>query len=243
MRPRSLSTTQNEPATRGSRGHRAKKGTVSETKRTVNASACGSAGSRSSAGRPCTTAGDVGDPGAGRVGAGVDHRAGRGYLRHVAADQVGAEEPAVVQVARLPFRENLIRLDHLPEALLRVGRFGDVRVELACEASKRALDVGFVRVARNTEDLVVVTLGRRHPRFRLARAVVGARPPPRRQERGRDRHAGKRPRAGAAPVILTPGSRPGFPGRRCPFPGGAARRANARASTPAGRRSRSRRPA
>src|SRR5262249_41273772 len=69
---------------------------------------------------------------------------------------------AVVELARLGLREDLVRLDDLAEALLRVRRVGDVRVQLAGERSERLLDLRLARVPRDAEKLVVVTLGRRH---------------------------------------------------------------------------------
>jgi hypothetical protein len=66
---------------------------------------------------------------------------------------------AVVELAPLGVREHLVRLDDLAEALLGVGRLGDVGVQLAREPAKRALDVVAARVARDAEELVIVALG------------------------------------------------------------------------------------
>ena len=68
---------------------------------------------------------------------------------------------AVVQLPGLGLREHLVRLDDLLEALVRVRRIGDVRVQLAREPPECALDLGFGRRARDAEDLVVVAT-RRH---------------------------------------------------------------------------------
>jgi hypothetical protein len=65
---------------------------------------------------------------------------------------------AVVQLASLGVRQDLIRLDDLSEAVLGVGRVRDVGMELAGEPPERTLDVVGVRVARDTEQLVVVAL-------------------------------------------------------------------------------------
>ena len=70
---------------------------------------------------------------------------------------------AVVELARLGLREHLVRLDDLAEALLRVGRVGDVGVQLARERAERLLDLALVGVARDAEQLVVVALCRCHP--------------------------------------------------------------------------------
>ena len=54
---------------------------------------------------------------------------------------------AVVELARLRLRENLVRLDDLAEPLLRVRRVGDVGMELAREPAERLLDLRLARVA------------------------------------------------------------------------------------------------
>src|SRR5206468_60201 len=60
--------------------------------------------------------------------------------REAAALEAGVAVP-VVEFARLRVREHLVRLGDLAEPLLRVGRLGDVRVQLAREPPERALDV------------------------------------------------------------------------------------------------------
>ena len=77
---------------------------------------------------------------------------------------------AVVQLAPLGVRKHLVRLDHLPEAVLGVGRIRDVGMQLARQPAKGALDVVGVCVTPDTEKLVVVAFGRRHG------AVYGAVP-------------------------------------------------------------------
>jgi hypothetical protein len=69
---------------------------------------------------------------------------------------------AVVELAPLGVREDLVGLDDLAEAVLRVRRVLDVRMQLACEAPEGALDLVGVRIPRHAEQLVVVTLGGRH---------------------------------------------------------------------------------
>ena len=66
---------------------------------------------------------------------------------------------AVVELARLGLREDLVGLGRLAEALLRLGVVGDVGVELARQPAERGLDRALVRVARDAEDLVVVARG------------------------------------------------------------------------------------
>jgi len=66
---------------------------------------------------------------------------------------------AVVELPPLRARQHLVCLDHLTEALFRVGRIGDVGMELAGETPERALDVVGARVAADAEKLVVVALG------------------------------------------------------------------------------------
>jgi hypothetical protein len=75
---------------------------------------------------------------------------------------------AVVQLARLRLRQHLVRLDDLLEALLRVGRIRDVRVQLAGEPAERPLDLGLARAAFEAEQLVVVPLRRRHQSSKTA---------------------------------------------------------------------------
>src|SRR5581483_12060849 len=79
----------------------------------------------------------------------------------------------VVQLARLRLREHLVRLDDLAEALLRIGRVGDVRMELARERAERLLDLRLACAAVDAEQLVVVAPRRCHRRKTLAFAVHG----------------------------------------------------------------------
>ena len=69
---------------------------------------------------------------------------------------------AVVDIASLRLREDLVRLRDLAEALVCVRRVGDVRVQLARESPERLLDVRFGRAPRQTQNLVVVPLRRGH---------------------------------------------------------------------------------
>jgi len=69
---------------------------------------------------------------------------------------------AVVQLSRLGLREHLVRLDDLFEALVRISRIGNVRVQLAREPPERALDVGFAGRTPDAEHLVVVATRDRH---------------------------------------------------------------------------------
>jgi hypothetical protein len=66
---------------------------------------------------------------------------------------------AVVERAALRVREHLVCLHDLAEAVLRIRRARDVRVELPREAPKRALDLVGVRLPCNAQELVVVALG------------------------------------------------------------------------------------
>jgi hypothetical protein len=87
---------------------------------------------------------------------------------------------AVVELARLALREHLVGLDHLAEAGIRVGRVGDIRMELAGKPPERLLDLPLVGSARDSEHLVVVALGRRHRPKGTAAArchTCGAAPP------------------------------------------------------------------
>ena len=77
---------------------------------------------------------------------------------------------AVVELARLGLRQHLVRLRHLTEPLLGVGRVVDVGMELARELAEGALDVGVRGVARDPEELVVVVLRRRHAQSVAARS-------------------------------------------------------------------------
>ena len=69
---------------------------------------------------------------------------------------------AVVELARLRLGEHLVRLHHLAEAVVRVGRVGDVGVQLAREPAERLLDLRLARAAGDAEQLVVVALRRGH---------------------------------------------------------------------------------
>src|SRR5581483_2044560 len=73
---------------------------------------------------------------------------------------------AIVELTCLRVREHLVRLRDLAEAHLRIGRVGDVGVELPREPPERLLDLLLVGVARDAEKLVVVALARRHLRRR-----------------------------------------------------------------------------
>ena len=97
-----------------------------------------------------------------------------------AAAQPGVTE-AVVQLPGLGLREHLVRLDDLLEALVRVGRIGYVRVQLAREPPECTLDVGFAGRAPDAEHLVVVATGV---------AISSLRTPLRRSERARARPLG-----------------------------------------------------
>src|SRR5262249_41889350 len=80
---------------------------------------------------------------------------------------------AVVELARLRLREHLVRLDDLPEALLRVRLVRDIRVQRAREPAERLLDLGLVRRPGGAEKLVVVAPTRRHPWLSVAPWLVG----------------------------------------------------------------------
>ena len=96
---------------------------------------------------------------------------GREEIREVAeVDVPGLEAAApqtrmavaVVEVARLALRQHLVRLDHFAESLVRVRLIGHIGVELAREPPEGALDLRFARVAPDSEQLVVVAVGRGH---------------------------------------------------------------------------------
>ena len=104
----------------------------------------------------------------------------REEVAEVAEVEVGGSEPAgakalvpvaVVELARLGLREDLVRLGRLAEALLGVRVVGDVRVQLARELAEGGLDRPLVRVPRDAEDLVVVAR-RGHVR-RVLRPLAG----------------------------------------------------------------------
>ncbi len=88
-----------------------------------------------------------------------------------AASQACVAE-AVVELSRLGAREHLVGFDGLLEALLGVGRLGDVGVQLPRETAERLLDLGLARVTPNAENLVVVTFSRCH-RAKRSRAPGG----------------------------------------------------------------------
>ena len=85
---------------------------------------------------------------------------------HVAGLEAAAAQPrmavAVVELACLGPREHLVRLDHLAEPLVGVRRLGDIRVELAREAAEGALDLPLAGAAPDSEQFVVVAVGRSH---------------------------------------------------------------------------------
>ena len=78
-----------------------------------------------------------------------------------AAPQAGVAV-AVVELARLGLREYLVRLDHFAESLLGVRLVGHVGMELARQPPEGALDLRLARLAPDSEQLVVVAVGRRH---------------------------------------------------------------------------------
>ena len=69
---------------------------------------------------------------------------------------------AIVELASLGIGERLVGLGDLAEAHLGVRHVGDVRMELARELAEGLLDRLLVRVAGNSEELVVIALCRRH---------------------------------------------------------------------------------
>src|SRR5439155_25252882 len=69
-----------------------------------------------------------------------------GRRREAAAAQAGVAI-AVVELAGLGLGENLVRLDHLAEPLLRVRLLRDIRVERARQPPERFLDLRLVRRA------------------------------------------------------------------------------------------------
>ena len=78
-----------------------------------------------------------------------------------AAPQTGVTE-AIVKLAPLGVRQHLVRLDDLAEALFGVRLLRDVGMELSCVPAKRTLDLVWTRVARDSEQLVIVVLGGGH---------------------------------------------------------------------------------
>jgi hypothetical protein len=69
---------------------------------------------------------------------------------------------AVVQLSALGVREDLVRLDDLPETVLRIGRIRDVGMELTRQSTEGTLDVLRTGVAGNAQKLVVVAFCRGH---------------------------------------------------------------------------------
>ena len=84
----------------------------------------------------------------------------RVHRREAAADSRMAEP--VVRAAPLRVREHLVRLRDGAEPPVGVRLVADVGVELARKTAERPLDLRVARVARDSEELVVVLLGRRH---------------------------------------------------------------------------------
>src|SRR5439155_15973661 len=78
-----------------------------------------------------------------------------------AAPQSGMPE-AVVELPALGVGEDLVGLDDLAKAVFRVGRLRDVGMQLTRKPPEGALDVVGARIAGDAQQLVVVTLGRRH---------------------------------------------------------------------------------
>ena len=69
---------------------------------------------------------------------------------------------AVVGRSTLGIRQDLVRLGRLAEPLLGVRGLRDVRMELARKLPEGPFDLCVRSAALDTEDLVVVALGRRH---------------------------------------------------------------------------------
>ena len=69
---------------------------------------------------------------------------------------------AVVELARLRLGEHLVRLHHLAETVVRVGRVGDVGMQLAREPAEGLLDLRLARAAGDAEQLVVVAFRSGH---------------------------------------------------------------------------------
>src|ERR671910_1373860 len=65
---------------------------------------------------------------------------------------------AVIQLACLLLRQDLVRLSRLAEALLRVGMVGNVRMEISREPAEGRPDLLLARTLREAENLVVITL-------------------------------------------------------------------------------------
>jgi hypothetical protein len=80
--------------------------------------------------------------------------------------EAAAPEPrmpeAVVEVPSLRVGKNLVGLHHFAKAVLGIGLFRHVGVELPREPPESALDLVGARGSRHTKKLVVVAFGRRH---------------------------------------------------------------------------------
>src|ERR671910_179851 len=79
-----------------------------------------------------------------------------GRLEAARAKALVAE--AVIQLACLLLRQDLVRLSRLAEALLRVGMVGNVRMEISREPAEGRPDLLLARTLREAENLVVITL-------------------------------------------------------------------------------------
>src|SRR5262249_22761529 len=75
---------------------------------------------------------------------------------------------------RFGLREDLVGLDDLLEAGLRIRRLGDVRVKLTRLAPEGALDLAVTGGPPDLEDLVQISFGRRHRRPSVLRASNGS---------------------------------------------------------------------
>src|SRR5581483_9418644 len=94
---------------------------------------------------------------------------------------------AIVELAGLRLRQHLVGLDDFAEALLGIGRVGDVGMQLAREPPEGLLDLPLVRAARDAEELVIVALRRRH-----SIEISGRCRPTRRSGKARSRQNGRR---------------------------------------------------
>src|SRR6476620_3028795 len=107
--------------------------------------------------------------------------------------ETAAAEPrmteAVVKLARLALRQNLVGLDHLAKPLLRVRGLGNVRVQLARKPSEGSLDLALVRPTGDAEHLVIIPLGGRHQPSLAPAPAVNANSP-----RRSPRRSGRAPR-------------------------------------------------
>ena len=86
------------------------------------------------------------------------------------APQSGMAE-AVVELARFGLRQHFVGLDDLPEALVGVGS-SETSGCSSRASPRKALLISCSLASRRRRDVVVVTLGRRHPRLRVARGLV-----------------------------------------------------------------------